>query len=352
MAFILPILVFACAAVALPLARKIAIRSGFVDTPGGRKQHHAPVPPIGGVVIVPLFLIALLLLSDFSQPSIALSLSAVLLLIIGGWDDYKSVMPKYKLGAQILAAAGLIWIGDIWIYHLGDLPEFGIFYLGFMAAPFTIAALVLLMNAVNLSDGLDGLAAGQSLIMALWLCIGAWLGNDFDDLPLIACFAASLLAFLIYNARNPWRRKASIFLGDAGSLTLALILGYFLITLTQYGAQPLPPLSAAWIVAVPVIDAIAQFIRRLRSGLHPFDPDRYHLHHHFTDNGVSVTKTVLIIWGLNILSGGIGIFLPLTGISDFVNAGLWALVLLFYIWFASKPERLAGFISQYAKARK
>lgn len=314
---------FAAACIALWAGRRAALACNFADRPGGRKKHEDAVPPIGGLVILPVFLIVANLAGMQETVPWALSAGLAALLIMGAVDDAVGVKSQVKFALILLTACFVVIFGEMEIKTLGNLFGFGDVGLGAGAKVFTILSLALLMNAVNMMDGVDGLAGGFCALVAFWLMIVCAGAGDWDSFAALALLLSVLLAFLAFNMRAPWRPRASIFLGDAGALSLGLLLGWFCISLSQGEGAPLAPATVIWIIAVPVMDAFALFIARSLRGLHPFNADRRHLHHRFLDAGVAPGKTTLIILALIAVFALIGFVAQKEGVPPFI---------LFYGW--------------------
>lgn len=342
--YLATVIVVLCMMPAIKLARVL----GVIDEPGGRKQHDRAVPPIGGLVVFPVFMILLVLGGVDIQRYWALFVSLIVLLVTGAFDDRFSLNAWLKFFIQIGVAVFICAQGEARVMYLGD---FGFvdqyLWTGWMAWPFTIAAIVLLINAVNLMDGLDGLAGGMAVVMFGWMMIAAGLAGFTDHVFAIAVLVGALSGFLVFNMRNPWRRKASVFMGDAGSMCLGLCIGWFAIHMARWPTMPLAPVSVAWIIALPVFDACAQFYRRVREGRHPFSPDRGHFHHHFIAAGMSVRATTLCIMGIVAIMGAFGYFGVKFGIPQIVMLALWGVALFAHMAMAYKKERYVRLIAKF-----
>lgn len=330
---------FLLSVLSLVLGRRLALHLGFCDKPGGRKQHTDPVPPIGGLIIMPVFFMMLWAqgyVHDF-WPILA---GAGAILVMGAIDDGFRIPAWGKFFIQIWVACFVVIFGHAELYHLGNLMGLGPVDLGVLGKPFAVICLVMLMNALNMMDGLDGLAGGFSAIVLavlLGLCFvlddGAYHATGLILLSLLM----PVLGFLIMNIRSPFRQKAAVFLGDSGSLTLGLVIGYFAIILSQSNVHYLGdvliiPMAAAWIIALPVLDTLALFVMRLSQSRHPFDPDRQHLHHRFVDNGVPTETAVPMILLISLLCAGIGVVGAWLEISNIGGASVWMPCLLFILW--------------------
>jgi UDP-GlcNAc:undecaprenyl-phosphate GlcNAc-1-phosphate transferase len=352
MDFLVPIFAFIAVAVIIPFARKLARSSGFVDAPGGRKRHDKPVPPIGGLVIFPVFMVAATFAGfDFTRHG-ALFIGIIILLMTGAVDEKLNLDPWIKFFIHIGVSLIVVLFGEARIYQLGNILGLGDFWLSFMSVPFSVAAMMLLINAVNLIDGLDGLAAGFGLIAVGWVLLAcAYAGNDIDMIVLWP-LAGALAGFLIHNMRNPWRRKASVFLGDPGSLCLGLTLGYFCISLAHFRVETLAPISVAWILALPIMDTCAQFYRRARAGKHPFSADRGHFHHHFINAGIPVSIATPMILFVSFILGGFGYLGFRAGLPEYVLAFIWAGLLIGHMAISRRPAVYILFLSRLVRCLK
>ncbi len=334
---------------AIPAVRRVAVAADFVDQPGGRKTHKDAVPPIGGIVIFPVFIGMSILAGVNLVIYWPLFAALALVLVMGAVDDHAQIQAWIKFMIQFVAAFLIVLPGGAQVFHLGDMFGFGVVELGFLSIPFSVFCVVLLINAINLIDGLDGLAGGKSFVMLGWLMIACGIGGAQECFILIGILEAALLGFLVYNMRHPFRRQASVFLGDAGSMALGLVLAWYVITLSQEPNPVLAPVSVAWIVALPVIDACGQFFRRMKEGRHPFDPDRGHFHHHLIAAGLSVGKATALILFIGVVFGAIGYGGVLIGIPESALMigwlGLWAV----HMALSLKPEGFVRRLSQLTK---
>lgn len=328
-----PLAAFALGALLVALARRHAKALGFVDAPdapGGRKTHENRVPPVGGLVVVPVALVVSLAAGMSWEAVWPLVAGVGLLLAAGAWDDARGLAPWLKFLIQIAAAGVMVVGGDLRIENLGDLFGAGPIHFGRWAVPFTLFCAVLLINAVNMIDGLDGLAGGIVLIALVWFALACLLYGDSLPAGFMAIWAGAVAGFLIFNMRNPWRRKASVFLGDSGSMALGLALAWFAIGLSQSGTpEPMiRPIGVAWILTVPVMDAFALFVGRALRGRHPFEADRRHLHHRFVDAGLSPGRVSAGLLAFSFLCGGAGVLFARVGVPEWVMTALWTALVL------------------------
>ena len=203
----------------VPLITKLAFKVGAVDTPCQRKVHCKPMPRLGGLAIYIGFITMVFLTQPLTQQILGLIIGSTIIAIIGVVDDIKNLAPKIKLGGQILAAIVLVYY-NIDVEFITNPVLGGILPLGYLGIPITIFWVVGITNAVNLIDGLDGLAAGTSIIAAMTLAIVGFVHGQLLMVTLALMLAASTLGFLRYNFF-----PAKIFMGDSGSMFLGFNLG-------------------------------------------------------------------------------------------------------------------------------
>ncbi len=303
---------FAC----LWLLQPLAIRIGLVDAPRGRKQHQGHIPLIGGIAMFLGFLFSLLTLSISLLPYRSFIAACALLVFVGVLDDFHELSARARLVAQ--AAAGLIMVlwGQISLHSFGNLLFIGNLHLGMLSLPVTLIAVIGVINAVNMTDGVDGLAGGVTLIELATLLFLAIQGNVFNDAVILLLIMASLLAFLWFNFRFPWRKQALVFMGDAGSMFLGLALVWFSVDLSQGHHYLAAPAVMLWILAIPLFDTTGVIIRRLQKRQPVFSPDREHLHYLLKDAGFTTLQVTLILYITALILAGIGVLLNKLHIAE------------------------------------
>jgi UDP-GlcNAc:undecaprenyl-phosphate GlcNAc-1-phosphate transferase len=339
---------FAMTFITTPIMRKLALANGIVDWPDlKRKAHLEPVAYLGGVGIFLGWFVGILA-SMFIIPHTAgelgmsasvdfpmsILVGAIIIMMVGLFDDIYGISPRVKIGGQLLAAAllametvGTSLIAGIITSVFGVMgldphiiPGFGheivwldpSYWLG------TIFLMLLVLggcNSINLIDGLDGLASGVTGIAALFFGViavalamglygpdGAYSPYQYDPVRIVMCLAilGAMLGFLPYNF-NP----ANIFMGDCGSL----LLGYLLVTVILLLAEKGDPnlvMAGLVVIAVPALDTLLAIVRRKMRGQPIFSPDNQHLHHQLKRAGCSVKQAVLVLYGAAVLFGLIG----------------------------------------------
>jgi UDP-GlcNAc:undecaprenyl-phosphate/decaprenyl-phosphate GlcNAc-1-phosphate transferase len=319
-------------ALLVPLAVRRAVRSHFVDHPDtGRKDHDRAVPPVGGLVVVPVFLCAIPFLGFDPLHHWPFYLSVLLILGAGVTDDWFDLSAHFKLGLQIAAAAIMTLSGEAVLRDLGYLFGGGnALTLGPLAIPFTMVCMIFLMNAMNMIDGVDGLAGGISLVMLFWLLLAALLGHDALLAGLAIVLIGALIGFLVHNMRYPGHRRATVFLGDAGSMTLGLLVAWLAINVAESETPGLHPIGVAFIILLPIIDTFALFIARLRSGRRAFQPGQDHIHHRLMIRGAGPARVTLILVAVTFISGAFGVLGPKFGMTEGTMTFIWLALLGVY----------------------
>ncbi len=217
--------------------------------------------------------------------------------LTGMLDDMLDLRPTIKFAAQIAAALLMIYWGELSLHSLGDLVSDAPLTLGRFAVPLTVFAVIGVVNAINLCDGADGLAGGLVFIPVFWTALMSAASANADTLALALALGllGCIAAFLAFNLRAPWRSRAAVFLGDAGSLSLGFVLAWLMVDAAQSRTPLFTPVTAIWLVAIPISDTIVCMSRRLLKGENPFRADRTHLHHILIDLGMPVGSAVALI---------------------------------------------------------
>lgn len=295
------------ALVLTPLVRVLARRQGLLDKPDERKVHPVAIPRLGGIAIAAAFYLGLAAALLVSSPGpnrlveadqlVAVLMGAALIVCIGIVDDLFGMRARVKLSAQVSIAivVGLLGLA---LEHL-DGP-WGRISLGIWSIPATVIWFVLVMNAINLIDGLDGLASGVVLIaMGAMYLVAVRIGIPLPLAAVLGAVAGAVLGFLPFNLF-----PASIIMGDTGSILLGFLVAAAGITITQSGAPAAAPWVPAIVLAVPLLDTAWAITRRAMAGSPIFAPDRKHVHHRLLAAGLSQRNAMLILW---VISAAFGI---------------------------------------------
>jgi UDP-GlcNAc:undecaprenyl-phosphate GlcNAc-1-phosphate transferase len=278
----------------LPLLIRFAPRLGLIDYPNERKLQDKPVPRIGGIAIVVGIVVPVLLWIPM-RPDIQSYLYAVVLLaVLMVMDDRKNLDFRLKFAGQIVASLIVVLQGDVLISHFPFVPDETL--PNWLAMPVTVLVLVGVTNAINLSDGLDGLAGGTAILAASCLGLLAYEGGDLSAMMLALIVIGGTLGFLRYNTHPAW-----VYMGDTGSQCLGFSVGVLSIIVTQSSNPALSPVLPVLILGVPILDTFSVMVRRIIAGRPVFSPDRRHIHHRLLDLGLSLYEVVVIIYSAQIL---------------------------------------------------
>ena len=294
-----------------PMVKRMACRIGAMDVPkDDRRMHDHPIPRLGGLAIALSFLLTTFLFAELDEQMEGILLGGILILVLGVLDDCLTLRALPKLIVQILAAAIVVRHGCVIRYFTDPFSSVpgDCFDLGVFAAPVTIFWIVLMTNAVNFIDGLDGLSVGVSSISAATMLVISLLVAEENVAVILACLLGGCLGFIPYNF-NP----AKIFMGDTGST----FLGFILATLSIQGLFKMyAVISFAvpfLILGVPFFDITFAVTRRLWRHQNPMKADRGHIHHRLIDMGFSQKQTVAITYTLTGILGVAAVLLASSG---------------------------------------
>lgn len=281
---------------------------GWVDKPNHRKHHKGAIPLVGGTAMFIAFAVAWLTLNQSLVALNGLLGGMSILVVTGIYDDRHEAPASLRFVAQIVASFCIIWGDGVYLRSLGELLGNSAISLDLMAVPFTIFCVVGVINALNMIDGLDGLAGGLALVSTVCLLLLAQASQAHPSIILLLGLLASVITgFLYFNLRHPWRRQASVFMGDAGSMVLGLALAWAFVKLSQGEQRAFSPIVAVWVFGLPLMDTIAVMIRRVLGGKSPFESDRRHIHHLLLHSGISTAKVTVYLLLASAALGGIGI---------------------------------------------
>lgn len=298
----------AIASLVTPAVRRFCERVGWLDHPDARSMHTAPTPRLGGLALAAAFygslvLVGLsgtaaadLLMAD-GRRVLALVIGGLVALGIGAADDILDLSALRKLALQTALALVVALLGLR--IELVGLPFGDAVPTGFLAVPVTVLWLVLVMNAINLIDGLDGLAAGVSLTVVGALLAVSVTNGMAAGVLLGSALAGALAGFLRHNFP-----PASVFMGDSGSLFLGFALGAWSIVAWQKSATGIAVLSVALIFALPLLDVALAVGRRIGRGQSPWTADADHLHHRLVRYGLSHRRSVLLLYAVALTTTG------------------------------------------------
>ena len=324
--FLIVFVSFLASALLVPFAKKCAIHVNAIDMPNARKVHKKPIPRMGGLAIFGSFLLGYMLFARTSIQMLSILIGGFIIVLTGIFDDIKPVWSKAKFILQIVAACVVVFYGDI---VLKDITFLGL-YLKFPSPLdyiITIFFIVGITNAINLIDGLDGLASGVSAIYFATITIISYILFRMQGLETVLSLImlGATLGFLLHNFH-----PAKIFLGDTGSYFLGFIIS--VISLLGYKGATLTTLIIPIVIlAIPIFDTALAILRRLLKGEGIMAPDKEHFHHQLLKMKFSVTATVLIIYAINILFASVSVFFVLGDKKLAMGLYLALMVLLLFL---------------------
>jgi UDP-GlcNAc:undecaprenyl-phosphate/decaprenyl-phosphate GlcNAc-1-phosphate transferase len=313
----------AFAAATTPLTAALARAVGAIDRPSERGLSGRPTPLLGGLAILAGVLLASGLFLHWDEQLRAILAGAVLISLVGAVDDRYDLHPAIKLVGQIAAAtipvAAGVRVGNITVPFVGALD------FGDAGGPLTVIGLVAVMNVVNFSDGIDGLAAGVCAIAGATFAVIAFdLGRDAAGV-LAAIVGGAALGFLFWNFH-----PASVFMGDAGSLLLGLLLGCVAVQGSLKTNAILALIFPLIVLTVPFLDTTFVVLKRMKYRRPVYSADRWHLHHRLSNIGFSQRRTVLYLYAWTLIQAGLALGLRFIPYSD--NGGRfylgWTLVMV------------------------
>jgi UDP-GlcNAc:undecaprenyl-phosphate GlcNAc-1-phosphate transferase len=306
---------FTVTLILLFLFRPLSFKLGLVDNPGGRKKHSNSVPLVGGLAIFLGFSIILLPTMIYNKAYCIFWLAGVVLSIISGIDDRFHLRASSRFIMHLVVITMIALFGETAIVQLGNLLGTGVIFLGWGSLFFTSFAVVGIINAVNMMDGSDGLTACVSLVELGLMMFLALQSHLTMEVMIIVTFMGTLLAFLLFNFPAKIIEKYKVFLGDAGSTLIGLLLAWLCVRLTQR-PDGYPPALMLWLVALPLMDTLHLMINRKVRGVPAFQADRRHIHHICLQMNCSPKQIVFLLSGSALLIGLSGIGLYQAGVPE------------------------------------
>jgi UDP-GlcNAc:undecaprenyl-phosphate GlcNAc-1-phosphate transferase len=327
----------------------VAPRLGLVDHPAGRKAHLRPTPVVGGLSIVAGTLIAVLVALALSSHSGAMAnvisrhlgfvAGSLILLLMGLWDDHRPIPARYKLLIQMFCCTLAVFqdhnmVGDVGIF-IGP----NVYAIGGLAGPFSVLVMLTVTNAMNMIDGVDGLAGGITFV-AFAVMAKALTAAGFTSAPYLIALIGGLGAFLVFNFPFLPGQKAKMFLGDSGSLLFGFAMGYMAIEFSAMPGRVFKPSTALWFFFIPVCDTIWLYLRRMIVARAPFAAGRDHIHHLLMERFSSRITSWILVGASAILAGG-AYYAERTGVDNSVMILSWVGGFLAYGALTQKSWRRA-----------
>ena len=325
--FVLAALGMLVTLIALMLLVPNAARLGLVDYPDARKRHRQPTPMVGGSAIFAGLVVAIALAAPLAATTPIL-LAAGAFLFLGLADDRLELNGPLRSVAQTGLISAFVWASGVTVTDLGlglEIPAHpGLSTVAFL---FTVIAILGLVNAFNLIDGLDGLASGLAITALAGVGIGAWASGHGSHALTVVVLIAPIVIFWLANM-GALGAHLKTFLGDSGATLVGFLVAVCLIQSSQPGVAVIDPVFVLWCVAVPVIDTLQVMWNRLRAGRSIFDSDRLHMHYQLVDMGFSKHEAVSLMLTGNALVVALG--LALTTLSSVLSLCVFGALVVAY----------------------
>lgn len=322
--------------------RKFANNIGLVDKPCERKHHSGAIPLVGGISICISFIHFLFTNPDLLPDYQYYMVSILILVIVGALDDKFDISFKLRFAVQALLSVYMMRVANIELHTLGNMFGFGEMNLGFFGDFVTILAVIGAINAFNMVDGIDGLLGGLSIVTFGGLGIVLSYDGQVDLAYLCLVLIVIILPYILFNL-GVFGRERRVFMGDAGSMLIGFTVIWFLLLASQkVGGSPIRPVTALWLIALPLMDMAAIMIRRIRRGHSPFKPDREHLHHIFERLGLNSTQILIVICSISAGFAGFGIYAEMAGIPEYVMFYLFTACFIIYALLLAKVWKITA----------
>ena len=313
-----------------PPVKRFAEKVGAIDVPkDDRRVHNHPIPRMGGLAIFMGFVLSLIVFVPMSTKVLGLLVGALIIAVMGGVDDIVCLNPWIKLLGQVVAALVAIRCGLVFdvISNPNIFAEETYIEIGYLSIPLTMLWIVACTNAVNLIDGLDGLAVGVSAISSLTMLIVSLFVSEPVVSLILAALTGACLGFMPYNL-NP----AKIFMGDVGSQ----LLGFVLSTASIMGLFKLHAIITFFVpllaLALPLADTIFAFFRRILHGQSPFKADKGHFHHRLLAIGLNQKQVVAVLYGISAVLGLLAVLMAGNSVAVKIICLVTAFIISLVIW--------------------
>lgn len=313
------------------LMRNVARRVGLVDKPTGRKIHSGKVPLVGGVAICVTIVNYIYTHPNIINHANLYMLCICGLTIVGALDDRFDLSVKLRMLVQALISVAMIYFANAELHTLGDLLGFGSIELGMFGGLLTVLAVIGCINAFNMVDGIDGLLGGLSIVTFSSIGILLFLSGEQSLSYLCLLLVICMMPYIFMNL-GLIGHKRKVFMGDAGSMMIGFTVIWLLIGASQTAGSPIiRPVTALWLIAVPLMDMVAIMFRRIKQKKSPFKPDREHLHHICQRLGCSSLQTLMLICSIAALFAGVGMLGEVYDVPEYVMFYGFVIMFMFYL---------------------
>lgn len=327
-------------------ARVVAQKIGLVDRPNYRKRHQGLIPLVGGISVYAGLCFAFFITKQYLPHGNLYLACAGVLVLVGALDDRFDISVKLRATVQALIAAAMMVFANIYLSSFGYVFGPWEIVLGPFGYLVTLFAVWAAINAFNMVDGIDGLLGGLSCVS--FGALGILLYSHGQASLALWCFAmiAAILPYILLNLGLLGKRY-KVFMGDAGSTLIGFTAIWLLLLSSQGESRAINPITALWIIAIPLMDMIAIMYRRLRKGMSPFSPDRQHIHHLIMRAGFTSRQAFVLITLAAALLAAVGIIGEwLTFVPEWFMLALFLLAFLLYGYCIKRAWRVARFIKR------
>jgi len=338
---------FITAFIFLFFLRKVAKKINLVDRPNERKIHQGAVPLVGGISIYLTLMLALWFKPDLLTSSDIYVLCASVLVIMGAIDDKYDVDYRIRLVVQILISCAMIFGAGLSLKSLGGLAFGHEIILGPLGYIVTVFAVLGAINAFNMVDGIDGLLGGLTLATFGGLAYLNYLDGQLSLARFCLLMMIVVIPYIVLNLGAPFGVRKKVFMGDAGSMLIGFTVIWVLLQGTQGPKAQMYPVTALWLIAIPLMDMITIMVRRLRKGHSPFKPDREHLHHICLRAGLSPRCALCVICLFAVLLAAMGISFEVMNAPELLSLLLFLTVFGLYFWGINAIWRILAWLRKH-----
>ncbi|AUY26907.1 MAG: UDP-N-acetylglucosamine--undecaprenyl-phosphate N-acetylglucosaminephosphotransferase [Mixta calida] len=339
-------LIFLFSLAFLFFARKAAKKVGLVDRPNYRKRHQGLIPLVGGISVYAGICFTFFITNYYLPHAMLYLACAGVLVLVGALDDRFDISVKFRAVVQAAIAIVMMVVGKLYLLSLGYIigpMELVVGPFGYVLTLFAVWAAI---NAFNMVDGIDGLLGGLSCVT--FGAMGIILFFDGQHSLAMWCFAmiAATLPYILLNL-GVFGKRYKVFMGDAGSTLIGFTIIWILLETTQGITHPITPVTALWLIAIPLMDMVAIMYRRLRKGMSPFSADRQHIHHLIMRAGFTSRQAFVLITLAAALLAGVGVLGEyLAFIPEWVMLLLFLFAFFLYGYCIKRAWRVARMIKR------
>lgn len=336
------------------ICRKLAKAVGLVDKPNARKHHQGVIPLVGGVSIFLTLIVTSFLFPQLKVVSPLFISCATILVATGVVDDRYDISFKARLIIQTMISLVMIGVGNKSLHSLGYLMGSDVIELSVVSSVvITVLGIIGAINAFNMVDGIDGLLGGLASVTFGALGFVFLINGNTDLAIFCGLIVTAMMPYILLNMGFPLGRRFKVFMGDAGSIFIGFTVIWLLIEATQGpNITPIRPVTALWMIAIPLMDMATIMVRRIRKGHSPFKPDREHLHHICQRLGMSNHMALFIICFMASIMAGVGIWADMTLVSESIMFISFLCIFAVYFFVISHIWRITTLVHRIFKVRK